>query len=53
MIKGRDVWWEDEMEHAEHQIEKDGKFHYPPQKWMQKIRYSFYILPAVLANQKA
>ena len=23
MIKGRDVWWEDEMEHAEAQIEKD------------------------------
>jgi acetyl-CoA synthetase len=25
MIKGRDIWWEDEMEHAEHQVEKDGK----------------------------
>ena len=24
MIKGRDVWWEDEMEHAETQIEKEG-----------------------------
>jgi acetyl-CoA synthetase len=24
MIKGRDVWWEDEMEYAEHQVEKDG-----------------------------
>jgi acetyl-CoA synthetase len=24
MIKGRDVWWEDEMEFAEHQVEKDG-----------------------------
>ena len=24
MIKGRDVWWEDEMEYAESQIEKDG-----------------------------
>ena len=23
MIKGRDVWWEDEMEYAESQIEKD------------------------------
>ncbi len=23
MIKGRDVWWEEEMEHAEAQIEKD------------------------------
>jgi acetyl-CoA synthetase len=25
MIKNRDIWWEDEMEHAEHQVEKDGK----------------------------
>lgn len=25
MLKGRDLWWEDEMEHAEHQVEKDGK----------------------------
>ncbi len=24
MIKGRDVWWEDEMEYAETQVEKDG-----------------------------
>ncbi len=24
MIKGRDVWWEDEMEHAETQVEKNG-----------------------------
>jgi len=24
MIKGRDIWWEDEMEYAEHQVEKDG-----------------------------
>ena len=24
MIKGRDVWWEDEMEYAEGQVEKDG-----------------------------
>src|SRR5215204_3052430 len=23
MIKGRDVWWEDEMEHAESQVEKE------------------------------
>ena len=23
MIKGRDIWWEDEMEHAETQVEKD------------------------------
>ncbi len=25
MIKGRDVWWEEEMEHAEQQVEKNGK----------------------------
>jgi acetyl-CoA synthetase len=25
MIKGRDVWWEEEMEYAEHQVEKNGK----------------------------
>jgi len=25
MIKNRDIWWEDEMDHAEHQVEKDGK----------------------------
>ncbi|MDQ3846544.1 MAG: AMP-binding protein, partial [Bacteroidota bacterium] len=24
MIKGRDVWWEDEMEHAETEVEKEG-----------------------------
>lgn len=24
MIKGRDIWWEDEMEHAETQVEKEG-----------------------------
>ena len=24
MIKGRDVWWEDEMEHAEGQVEQNG-----------------------------
>jgi acetyl-CoA synthetase len=29
MIKGRDVWWEDEMEHAETQVEKDGKVFFP------------------------
>jgi acetyl-CoA synthetase len=28
MIKGRDIWWEDEMEFAEHQIEKDGNVHF-------------------------
>jgi acetyl-CoA synthetase len=29
MIKGRDVWWEDEMEFAENQIEKDGVISFP------------------------
>ena len=29
MIKGRDVWWEDEMEFAESQIEKDGVISFP------------------------
>ncbi|MFK4980176.1 acetyl-coenzyme A synthetase, partial [Klebsiella pneumoniae] len=24
MLKGRDLWWEDEMEHAEHQVEHNG-----------------------------
>ncbi len=28
MIKGRDIWWEDEMEFAEHQIEKEGNVHF-------------------------
>jgi acetyl-CoA synthetase len=27
MIKGRDVWWEDEMEFAETQVEKEGVVH--------------------------
>lgn len=29
MLKGRDVWWEDEMEHAEQQVEKEGKVTFP------------------------
>jgi acetyl-CoA synthetase len=29
MLKGRDVWWEDEMEHAEQQVEKEGKVFFP------------------------
>ena len=29
MIKGRDVWWEDEMEFAESQIEKEGVVSFP------------------------
>ncbi len=32
MIKGRDVWWEDEMEHAEAQIEKNGVVHFPAEE---------------------
>lgn len=29
MIKGRDVWWEDEMEYAEEQVERDGVVSFP------------------------
>jgi acetyl-CoA synthetase len=29
MLKGRDVWWEDEMEHAESQVEKNGVVTFP------------------------
>ena len=29
MIKGRDVWWEDEMEYAETQVEKNGVVSFP------------------------
>jgi acetyl-CoA synthetase len=29
MIKGRDVWWEDEMEHAETQVEKENVVSFP------------------------
>jgi len=29
MLKGRDLWWEDEMEHAEGQVEKEGKVSFP------------------------
>ncbi len=32
MIKGRDVWWEDEMEHAEAQVEKDGNVSFPAEE---------------------
>jgi acetyl-CoA synthetase len=32
MIKGRDVWWEDEMEHAEHQLEEQEKFNFPAEE---------------------
>jgi acetyl-CoA synthetase len=32
MIKGRDVWWEDEMEHAEAQIEKNGVISFPAEE---------------------
>ena len=29
MIKNRDLWWEDEMEQAEEQVEKNGKVSFP------------------------
>jgi len=32
MIKGRDVWWEDEMEYAESQIEKEGVVSFPAEE---------------------
>ncbi len=32
MIKGRDLWWEDEMEHAESQIEKEGVVSFPAEE---------------------
>ena len=32
MLKGRDVWWEDEMEHAEAQIEKNGVVSFPAEQ---------------------
>ena len=32
MIKGRDVWWEDEMEYAETQVEKDGVVTFPAEE---------------------
>ena len=32
MIKGRDLWWEDEMEHAESQVEKEGVVSFPAEE---------------------
>ncbi|HLK31268.1 MAG TPA: acetate--CoA ligase [Puia sp.] len=32
MIKGRDVWWEDEMDHAETQVEKNGVVSFPAEE---------------------
>ncbi len=32
MIKGRDVWWEDEMEYAETQVEKNGVVSFLPEE---------------------
>ncbi|MBX9785144.1 MAG: acetate--CoA ligase [Chitinophagaceae bacterium] len=32
MIKGRDVWWEDEMDFAETQVEKDGVVYFPAEE---------------------
>ncbi len=32
MIKGRDVWWEDEMDYAETQVEKNGVVSFPAEE---------------------
>ena len=32
MIKGRDLWWEDEMDHAETQVEKNGVVSFPAEE---------------------
>ena len=32
MLKGRDVWWEDEMEFAEHQVEQNGVVSFPAEE---------------------
>ncbi|MDP4263472.1 MAG: acetate--CoA ligase [Bacteroidota bacterium] len=32
MLKGRDVWWEDEMEYAETQVEKEGIVSFPAEE---------------------
>jgi acetyl-CoA synthetase len=32
MMKGRDVWWEDEMEHAENQLEQHGNISFPAEE---------------------
>ncbi len=32
MIKGRDVWWEDEMDHAETQLEANGDMNFPAEE---------------------
>lgn len=32
MIKGRDLWWEDEMLHAEDQLEQNGKINFPAEE---------------------
>ena len=32
MLRGRDVWWEDEMEHAESQVERNGVVSFPAEE---------------------
>ena len=32
MIKGRDLWWEDEMDYAETQVEKEGQVSFPAEE---------------------
>ena len=52
MIKGRDVWWEDEMEFAEHQVEKDGVVSFPAEEWKLKTPCLSFIHQALQENQK-
>ena len=49
MLKGRDVWWEDEIK----QVETMGNPPARQKKWMQKTCCSFSILPVLPASQKA
>ncbi len=49
MIKGRDVWWDDEIKKVETLNLRD----FPAQKWMPKIHCSYFILRVVPASQKA
>ncbi len=49
MIKGRDVWWEDEIK----KVETHGQSRIcQPKKWMRKTFSSFYILPVPPGNPK-
>lgn len=52
MIKGRDIWWEDEMEHAEHQIEQDGKVKLDAEVMDAEDPLIYIILAVAQANLK-